>query len=280
MERAQREGERQDRAGDDHPETERPHGCARRLQRSVERDRRSELVEGKAPPRLEHGPEDGRHPEREAGEREGVASRRLVLPREVVGGERAGREQPCHDADGVQAEVPPHLRHSHQADEREGQRRPHPPAHRLVPHEPGPERHEHGGRELEQEADADRQPLDRDEVEPLHEREPDDAVEDQQRQLVTGDPEAPRGGDRQHRGEPEERARGAELGQPHARDAALGEDHLGHRPVHREQGGGGGDHRVPEPRVRSPGRSRAVEDDLRHGGRLVTPMLRAGGLTA
>ena len=50
-----------------------------------------------------------------------------------------------------------------------------------MPGEARPERDEHRRGELEQEPDADRQPVNRNEIEPLHEREAADAVEDEER---------------------------------------------------------------------------------------------------
>jgi hypothetical protein len=48
-----------------------------------------------------------------------------------------------------------------------------------VPEEPRPQRHEERREVLEEERDPDREPVDRDEVEPLHEREPADAEDDE-----------------------------------------------------------------------------------------------------
>ncbi len=70
-----------------------------------------------------------------------------------------------------------------------------------MPHETRPERDEDRRGELEQQADPDRQPLDRDEVEPLDEREADDPVEDEQRQLVPRHAQPSGRRDEQERGE-------------------------------------------------------------------------------
>ena len=74
-----------------------------------------------------------------------------------------------------------------------------------------PQGDEHRGGELEQQADPDRQPLDRDEVEPLHGREADDAVEREQRELVARDAQLARRRQEQERGEARRtpRSRGA-----------------------------------------------------------------------
>jgi hypothetical protein len=95
-----------------------------------------------------------------------------------------------------------------------------------VPDEPRPQRDEHRRGELEEEADPDREALDRDEIEPLDEREPDDPVEDEQRDLVPPDPQTPGRRGEHERRQAEERPRRPELGQPQVRDAALGEDDL------------------------------------------------------
>ena len=103
-----------------------------------------------------------------------------MLAGEEVRRERAGGDDPRDDADRVEPDVLPHLVDEAEPDERERERGPDAPADRLVPDEARPERDEHRRRELEEQADADRQSLDRDEVEPLDEREADDAVEDEQ----------------------------------------------------------------------------------------------------
>ena len=237
---------------------------------------RSERVEREAPPRLQHGPEDRCHPERQARERERIAARGLVLPREVVRRERARGQEARDDADGVEPDVLPHLAHEHEPGKRQRERGPDPAAHGLVPDEPRPQRDEHGGGELEQEPDPDRQPLDRDEVEPLDEREADDAVEDEQRELVACDPEPAGRRDEDERRQAEERPGRAKLGQPQVRDPALGEDDLRDRAVDREERRGRGHHRVTEPRVRRTGRPRAVEGDLGHRRNLAAHASTAG----
>ena len=62
--------------------------------------------------------------------------------------------------------------------------------------------------------------LDGDEVEPLHQREADDPVHDEERQLVARDPESARSSEEDECREAGERARGAELGEPQVRDPA------------------------------------------------------------
>ena len=142
-----------------------------------------------------------------------------MLAGEVVRGERAGCEKARRDSDRVEPDVLPDLRDERQPGEGERKGGPDTPPHGLVPYEPRPQRDEHRGGELEQEADPDREPLDRDEVEPLDEGEADDAVDDEQGDLVAGDAKPPRGGQREKRGEADERSGRAELRQAQARHA-------------------------------------------------------------
>ncbi len=69
-------------------------------------------------------------------------------------------------------------------DERERERVPDPPPHRLVEGEARPEPDAERREVLDQERDPDREPVDREEVEPLHEREPGDPEQREVRQLA------------------------------------------------------------------------------------------------
>ena len=135
---------------------------------------------------------------RDARQRERVAAAGRVLADEEVGRERAGGEQSGGDADVSSARPPTPPR---RARARRGERecRPYAAADVLVPHHARPERDENGRGELEQEADPDRQALDRDEVEPRDEGEADDPVEDEQPDLVPADPESPGSRERDER---------------------------------------------------------------------------------
>ena len=217
-----------------------------------------------------------RDTERDAREGKRVPAGGHVLAGEEVRRQRARGKEPGGDADGVEPRVLPHLRDEREPCEREREGRPDPATDVLVPHHPRPEGDEDGRRELEQQADPDREALDRDEVEPRDEREPDDAVEEQQADLVPADPEAAGRRQRDEGREPQERARHAELREPQARHVGRGEDDLRDRPVDREQARRRGRHRVSEPRV--PGRRErlVVEDDLRHRARLSAVRGRAG----
>ena len=70
-----------------------------------------------------------------------------------------------------------------EADERQRERDPDPAAHGLVEDVARPERDERG-EVLDQQRDPDREPVDREEVEPLHEREPADPEHGEERQLA------------------------------------------------------------------------------------------------
>ena len=199
-----------------------------------------------------------------------------MLAREVVGRERACGNETRGNAEAVEASVLPDLGDEDDASHGERQCRPDTPSHGLVPDEHGPERDEHRRRELEQQADPDRETLDRDEVQPLDEREADDPVEDEERHLVAAHPE-PRGSDDdEDRGEAEARAGGAQLRQPQARDARRREDHLHHRAVDREQRRRGDEHGVPDAWMAASTLDACPrEDDLGHSRKLATGPVRS-----
>jgi hypothetical protein len=140
-------------------------------------------------------------------------------------------------------------------------------ADRLVPAEARPECDEHRRRELEQEADADRQPVDRDEVKPLHEREAADPVEDEERHLLSREPETTGSHDGEDESEADEAERRAELRQPQRRDPG-GEDHLRDCAVHREQRCRRKRHRIAEPWMPLSCERRPWKGDLDHRPRL------------
>ena len=137
-----------------------------------------------------------------------------MLAGQEVNRERHRGEERRRDADRVEPHVLPHLRDQREPRQREREGRPHAASDRLVPYEPRPERDEHRRGELEEEGDPDRKPLDRDEVEPLDEREPDDPVEDEQGNLVSGDSQTAGRGERDDARQAEKCAGRAQLGQP------------------------------------------------------------------
>ena len=95
-------------------------------------------------------------------------------------------------------------------------------------------------------ATPDREVLDRDEVEPLHERDADEAERDEEEKLAATDAQ-PRGSDDEQEREEENRgARVADLRELERREARA-EDDLRDAPVDREERRGGRDHDVAEP---------------------------------
>ena len=96
--------------------------------------------------------------------------------------------------------------------------------------------------------DADRQVLDRHEVEPLHERDADEAERDEEEQLAPADPQTRRRDDEEEREEQDRRARVPDLCQLERREAGA-EDDLRHAAVDGEERRGGRDHDVAAPRL-------------------------------
>jgi hypothetical protein len=85
----------------------------------------------------------------------------------------------------------------HEAHQREPERGPDPTAHVLAVDEARPQRDEQRREVLDQQCDADREPVDREEIEPLHEREACEAEDEEERQLASRQSQPPRcnGGD-------------------------------------------------------------------------------------
>ena len=163
----------------------------------------------------------------------------------------------------------PDLRDEGQAADHETERRPHAAPHRLVPGEPDPERDQHRGAELEEQADPDRQALDRDEVEPLHDREADDPVEREPSQLAARpDPQPVRRDEREAERQPDEAARRAELGPAERAHVARLETDLGDGAVDREHRRGHDRHRVPDARPAVAGKLSRWQRELGHRSRL------------
>ena len=108
-------------------------------------------------------------------------------------------------------------------------------------------------RELDQQRHSDRQVVDRDEVEPLHECDADDPEGDEKQELAAADAER---GSREREEEAEQSERGARrtnLRELERREAGV-ENDLRHAAVDREERRRGRDHRVAESRavVRAP----------------------------
>jgi hypothetical protein len=87
------------------------------------------------------------------------------------------------DSEPVECDAAPEVDDEREPAEREDQRCPDPSSDRLLEDEPCPERDQHRGDVLDQQRDTDLEPVDRDEVEELHEREAGDAEEEEERQL-------------------------------------------------------------------------------------------------
>src|SRR5581483_11344810 len=129
-----------------------------------------------------------------------------------------------------------------------GQRDPDAPADVRVLRVARPEGDEERCEVLDEQRDADRQAVDREEVEELHERESADAEGDYVRKLAARESQPAGVRDDEHRDEPERRAERTHLREPLRREAG-GEDRLRHRAVHAPEHGRDRGHQVPEPRM-------------------------------
>jgi hypothetical protein len=107
----------------------------------------------------------------------------------------------------------------------------------LAPGEPHPQGDDQRRGELDEQRDAHRHPLDRDEVEPLDHRDPGDAEDGEQAELPAVDRQRARAPGRGQRRERRGGEHAADLDQPERRQAVL-EDQLAHRAVDGEQPGG------------------------------------------
>ncbi len=154
---------------------------------SLQRDRPRGRRRREAPPRLHDRPEDDGEEEAPREQRDRVAALHLVLGEQEVHGEDHGRDQREGDAEAVERDAAPELHHQRQAGEREREREPDAAAHVLVPERPRPDRDEKRAEVLDQERDADLQPVDGEEVEELDERDADDAEEGEPGELAALD---------------------------------------------------------------------------------------------
>ena len=115
--------------------------------------------------------------------------------RQVVHDEREHRADRERHAQRVERQALPDLRDDREAEQRRDERDPHDRLRRVVPGDPEPDRDHERRRELDQQRDPDRQPLDRGEVQELRERDAEHAVDEQQRHLAAPEPERGRPGE-------------------------------------------------------------------------------------
>ena len=143
----------------------------------------------------------------------------LALGHEEVGGERQRAAERRGDADRAEGDPGPQLDDEREPGQAHGDRDPDPPADVLLVDEPREERDEERRGELDEERDADGQVLDRDEVEPLHERDPDEPERDEKEELATTDAQSRGSDDEQEREEENRGARVADLRELERREA-------------------------------------------------------------
>ena len=149
-----------------------------------------------APPRREDRPEERREEEAPGGERDRVSPLDAALREQDVGGVRDRREAGGGDARAAQPAAVPDLHDQGQACKCESECGPDALPDGLVVDEARPECDEDRADELDQQGDPDLEPVDREEVRPLHEREPADAEREQQRQVLDPDAQCPPAGSR------------------------------------------------------------------------------------
>src|SRR5919205_2846689 len=266
-ERGDDERERDDRPEHDHPGDERPDRGVEPGQVAQERRAAGDDRAGERPPGLDGGPEERGEEEAVARERDRVAGRDGVLGDQDVEGIGQCRREAGRDAAAVEREPAPHLDDEREPGQRECERNPDPPSHVLAVHEARPERDEERREVLEEERDPDREAMDRYEVEPLDEREPEDAEEDERRQLTRTQPEPRRARQREDEGEADEGSGRPDLGEPRRRKAGV-EDHLRDGAVDGEERRREQHHPVAEERASvARGRPRG-QDRLDHPARL------------
>ena len=172
----------------------------------------------------------------------------LALGHEDVGGERERGAERGGDADGAERDPAPELDDDRQPGDAEDERGPDPPPDVLVVDEAREERDEERAEELDEERDPDRQMVDRDEVQELHEPDSGDAEDDEEEELAPVGAERRAREEEQEDEEPDRGARRADLGQLERREAGAEHD-LRDGSVHGEEARGHDDHRVSEPRA-------------------------------
>ena len=139
---------------------------------AAEAGARRQLAAGKRPPRHHDRPEEGGEEKAPGEEGDGIAAAHDVLAEqhvERVGERAAQREQDSGARQSLAAAED--VDDQAEARQRERERQPDTPPHMRVLHEPRPQGDEERREVLDQQGDPDREPVDRQEVEELHERE-------------------------------------------------------------------------------------------------------------
>ena len=113
----------------------------------------------------------------------------LVLGHEEVGGETERPGERRGDSDGAERDSCPDLHDDGEAGETEHDGNPDPPPNVLLVDEACEQRDEERSRELDQQRHSDRQVVDRDEVEPLHECDAEDPESGEKQELAAADAE-------------------------------------------------------------------------------------------
>ena len=165
-----------------------------------------------------------------------------------------GRRQALPAAEDVDDQREPGQR------QREGD--PDSPPHGVVVDEPGPEGDEQRRQVLDQQRDPDRQAVNGEEVEPLHEGKTGDPEHDEIRQFAARQAEPAGNGERDHRRQADRRTERADLREALGREAGA-EDRLRDGTVDPPEHGGRRRHRVGEAGTPSP-RARNREGRLGH----------------
>ena len=259
-ERRSDEEERDHRPGDDDVEHQQPHRQREPLEVAEERDAVVEPLGGKAPDRMHHGPEQRREEKAVGGQRRRIAPPHRVLCHQHVDrvSDRSGQRR--DDSEPVEREAAPELDDERETDHRQDERQPEPAPDRLLVDRPGPERDQDRSEVLEQQRDPDRQPPDRDEVEPLHECDACDPEDDQIGELASREAQGVASREREQEREAEERSGRAHLRQLERGDPRLEHD-LGDGAVQREEERSRDHHRVAEG---GPPLAPGLARDIRH----------------
>ena len=161
-------------------------------------------------------------------------------------GQRAAERR--GDADRAERDAGPELHDEREPRQAHRDGDPDAPPNVLLVDEAREERDEERRGELDEQRDADREVLDGDEVEPLHERDADEAECDEEEQLAPPDPQTRRRHSEEEREEQDRRARVPDLRQLERREAGT-ENDFRNAAVDCEERRGGRDHDVAEPRL-------------------------------
>lgn len=172
-----------------------------------------------------------------------------VLPEQEVGRERHGGPQCCQYPDRVEAEPVPDLGDERQAAQRTSDAEPHPLEPLLAVDEAREGRDQDRRGELEQERDADRETVDRDEVEVLDERDPGDSEGSDHHPLTPGPGQMqPVPAQENHADQRDRGSRTSDGGERHRVDSR-GQEYAGGAGVEDEQSGGERDEQIAAPGV-------------------------------